>query len=152
MKKLNQKHEVFIHQLLQSGDRIKAYQQAYPNTTYDSAKSRVCALMKSPLILQEIKKRIKRINKKTERLQLDVLNGTVASVSTVRDTLATIIKGDIKSEKSYKIKDSIKTVELKPSVTQIIQTLSLNFKMLETLSRKALPPGLNIFSKDNGPT
>ena len=152
MKKLNEKHEVFIQQLMQNGDRIRAYQKAYPNTTYDSAKSRVCALMKNPLIQEEIKKRRKRINKKTEHLQLDVLNGTVASVSTVRNALETILKGDVKSEKSYKIKDSIKTVELKPSVTQLIQTLNLKFKMLDTLSGKGLPPLLEIFLNDRKPT
>jgi hypothetical protein len=152
MKKLNQKHEIFIQHLMQYGDRIKAYQKAYPDTTYDSAKSRVCALMKSPLIQQEITKRRRRIYKKTEHLQLDALTDTVASVSNMRHTIATIINGDVKSQKSYKVKDSIKIIELKPDVSKIIQGLNLNFKMLASLSNKALPPAANIFAKDKRST
>lgn len=132
-KTLSPKHRVFIQQLLLHNDRIMAYQYAYPNASYASAKSRVCALMQQPAIAAEIDRLLSERRNKTEELHYGILQETENTLSDLRDLMTSIIKGELKSEKSYRVGDEIKTIFLRASVRDVLQGISINLKMLQNL-------------------
>lgn len=143
--KTNPKHEIFIKEMILHGDRLKAYRAAYPDAQKNSAINSSCELMQNTEIIQRIKEGqdsllqksadIKlEVLKQTGELQVKILKEQLASLVGMRDLIAEIIGGDIKSEKSYKMETTIEKIELRANIREIIQSLNLNFKILKSLT------------------
>lgn len=145
MKKINPKHDIFIREMLLHGNRVRAYLAAYPGAGLSSAASRACTLLKQPAITQKLEEEQNRILDRNGSVQAGILQEKLESVAGMRQLLVAIISGEFTTQKTYKMKDTIETIELKASISEALSALNINLRMMKTFKEEELPPILNVY-------
>jgi hypothetical protein len=91
--KLNPRHEKFIAGMVRHGDKIRAYKEAYPNVSDESAKTLAPRLLKNPEIKERLQRSWKKIHLGVEEDVQGYLHQERKILETHRQVLNEIIMG-----------------------------------------------------------
>jgi hypothetical protein len=134
-RRLNHQHERFIREMIEHGDRCRAYKAAYPGTKDRAASSGAYRLMKIPYIQGRIDDAMLRVQKKTEEAMTTLINEKLANLIGMREYLSTIVSGKTKFKKPFKAGDDVKTVEVEANASEVLRALELNLKLTRDLPK-----------------
>lgn len=134
-QKLNTQHELFIKEMIEHGDRCRAYSVAYPNAKGKAITNGACRLMEDPYIKGKIADTLLRVQKETELALTNLINEKLANLIGMREYLATIVSGKTKFKKPFKTGDDVRTVEVEASASEVLRALELNLKLTKDLPK-----------------
>jgi hypothetical protein len=126
-------HEVFIRGMLAHGDKIKAYCEAYPGVSPDSARKAANRLLTYTHIRQRIEPALQQARSNAmQQLELaagERLAGELVDIYEQRTLLAEIIRGEIKLQRAIKIKGRIEMVEEDLDPFVVLKAIELDCKL-----------------------
>ena len=135
---MNPKHEIFIKEMIEHGDRTKAYLTAYPGTQAASARSAAQRLLaRNPQVGIRIEEGLKRIQREMEGLRIEGLQEKVTGFRGIREILTAILSGDKTFEKVYKSGSELKRMHLEIGEGGMLRALELCMRIAKEL------PGVN---------
>ncbi|WP_276135208.1 hypothetical protein [Polluticoccus soli] len=129
--KTNPRHEKFIEEMIQHGDRVRAYKAAYPDARsfYASAHR----LSNDP----EIKARIEEGQRQLEidnQIRKDEEHLIkMSALSKKRALLSRIINGDMKFEKLVKTADGYEPILVSPTASDVFRAIELDNKLAKEM-------------------
>jgi hypothetical protein len=129
--KPNPRHEKFIEEMIQHGDRVRAYRAAYPDSKhmYSSA----YRLARDPDIITRIEEgRLQWENENREREE-EAYHIRMAAITKKRALLSRIINGEARFEKLVKTADGYEPVKVAPTAGEIFRAIELDNKLAKEM-------------------
>lgn len=133
LQKLNAKHEIFIREMIQHGNKTKAYKKAYPDSSSKSAKANGSALSADPLIAARINASEQRMLEQTESGCISLVKEQMTNIHGIQQILTDIVSGEMKFDKMYREKDGVTTKTVKAGAREVLNALGLNVKILKEI-------------------
>jgi hypothetical protein len=135
---------IFVQEMIMHGDKVKAYQKAYPDTSGKWVGSHARNLYYKKHIRQRITEGQLRIQHEVEKRcaeeMAQSLKDDLAMLQGIRESCADIISGKMTFEKIVKMEDSIRHEQVKADSWSVLQALNLCFKMASSPAAKANIP------------
>jgi hypothetical protein len=129
--KTNPRHEKFIEEMIQHGDRVKAFQAAYPDSA--SVYSSAYRLMKNPGIAARIEEGRAELLKQLDEKKDEEYHIKMAAIIKKRALLSRIINGEMKFEKLVKTADGYEPVLVPPTAGEIYRAIELDNKLAKEM-------------------
>jgi protein involved in ribonucleotide reduction len=134
-KKLNQRHEIFIKEMIEHGNLKLAYMKSHAGTKAadESIRAAASRLYNQPEVYVRINEARERLQKETENDLTSCLKQLLDNNKGTRELLAAIISGEAKFEKVYKSGGKIKRVKLQASSTDVLRALELSYRITKDI-------------------
>jgi hypothetical protein len=127
---MNKQQQTFVNEMLRHGDKDKAYRRAYPDAKSDAAiESSVNRLLKHAEVKEAIDESRRRIRAEVEAELKEQMQGELLSFYEGQLQLTKIIRGEYTTQKQVNIKGELETVEVKPTVSNVLTALNMFFKL-----------------------
>lgn len=129
--KTNPRHEKFIEEMIQHGDRVRAYKAAYPGA--QRVYSQAYRLAHDPKItarIEEGRVQWEATNKEALEEEQQI---KMASITKKRALLSRIINGDMKFEKLVKTADGYEPIKIAPTAGEIFKAIELDNKLAKEM-------------------
>jgi hypothetical protein len=130
--KTNPRHEKFIEEMIQHGDRARAYKAAYPNIAKYS-RSAAHRLANNAYIKQRIEEGRIALQREVQEKLVEEHYANLLAIAKKRVLLGKVINGEILFEKTFKTKDGIETKHLPATLTEIFRAIELDNKLAKEL-------------------
>jgi phage terminase small subunit len=127
---MNPQQQTFVSEMLRHGDKQQAYRTAYPGTQSDKTiESAVNRLLKHPEVKQAIDEPTNRIRAEAEAELKQRLQAELVDLYETQKTLSQIIRGQYTTERQVRIKGGFETIDVKPTVGQVLTALNTWFRL-----------------------
>jgi phage terminase small subunit len=146
---MNAKQNKFVNAYLSLGDKIAAYKLAYPKTKSEKAiRSAANRLMLNPEVKEAIEGPYNRIRAEAEEDMKKRFEGELLTFYEAQLELTRIIKGTRTTAKWVKDKDGWTTLEVKPTISNVVSALNTFFRLNGHFPQKKLPAELKQEQKE----
>jgi hypothetical protein len=144
-KPFNQRHIIFICEMIAHGNRSVAYRKAYPDSSFNAAYTNGCRLLAMPHIANYIRDITLALKKRSVEALREKYQGQMTDIEEKRKVLAKIIRGEYTLQKE--VKDGEPGTLQKPDMKDVIRAIILDNKMEEEWSKAVSLPdtGIKIF-------
>ncbi len=138
---IQQKHQVFISEMIAHGNRRLAYQAAYPSSSNAAARTSACRLLAMPHIAYSIQKGLLQLRQLSIQSLREQYNGRLTGIEEKRAILAQIIRGELVTEKeSTNKKGESLIIKMKNDIKERIRAIMLDNKMEEEWNQAIVSP------------
>ena len=142
-KPFNQRHIIFICEMIAHGCRSSAYQKAYPDSSRNAAYTNGCRLLAMPHISGYIRELTLAIKKKSLETLKEKYEGIMVDIEEKRKVLAKIIRGEYAIQKEVKDGEP-GTVFHKPDMKDVLRAIIVDNKMEEEWIKAVSLPDIGI--------
>lgn len=130
---MKQEHSRFVQGMILHGDKKRAYKEAYPDVTDESARVAANRLLREPEIWQCINEITKRAQQKAlEELEAEATGQArrqLLSLQSKRAVLAAIVNGDVQRKRYIKLRDRVEVVFEDVSVYAMLRAIELDSRL-----------------------
>jgi hypothetical protein len=123
-KKLNPQQEVFVKEMVEHGDRNKAYRVAYPDA--DNVYNSAYRLSRNVLVKTAIDECLKQKEAEREERMEDEYYQRMVAIEKKRTILSRIINGEMLFEKLAYTREGVEVMKLRPSVTELCRAIDMD--------------------------
>lgn len=136
---MKQEHEAFIRGMIMHGDKRRAYLEAYPGVSPESARTAANRLLRDPEIFNHIMNITQRARDRAmEELDADACLQAKQQILTLRDKralLTDMMSGSFQRKRYLKLKDKIELVYEDISASAVLKAMELDL-MLGRLEKR----------------
>ncbi len=127
---MKQEHETFIKGMIMHGDKRRAYQEAYPGVSPQSARTAANRLLRSPEVFNRIKDITQRARQRAmEELDVEALGLARQAILSLRDkraVLSDMVKGIYQRKRYIKLKDRVELVYEDITAHAVLRAIELD--------------------------
>ncbi len=132
---VQQKHQVFINEMIAHGDKLRAYQAAYPNAQGAAARAAAARLIARPHIAQQIQQAQQEAKRKAiDQLQehtAEVLEQELTTIAQKRAILARMMSGQWQTKRYINLRDRVEEVTEDISDYALLRAIELDTKLAQ---------------------
>lgn len=157
MTKIERKHEVFVREMVRTGDQVKSYMKAYPKCQYESARTKGSMLLKNVAVNEQIRQASERLRMEVEaevkhELKAEIML-SILNANEKRGILAKIAKGEPVIFRTKKDENGEEIqVPVLPDITDMMKAIDLDNKMAGDYAPEKLSVDGNINTNENKST
>ena len=136
-------HQTFLIEMLSHGDKLRAYQAAYPTASGEAMRTAANRLLRYPAIaekLAEVQQRAEAQLQQHIRQAAEKEAAQMVSLHEKRLILARMIRGQWKQVKHIKLKDTLHAVENDITPSALLRAIELDCKLAAGKYKEPAPP------------